>query len=1352
MSRTVLVGPESPILRHASTRVLNQYPNHAALVETDAPAPETGPADEVPAAAGLKLDTASDGGTIGSQPAAEGDNDLSAYIEFIGQIDQRWLAQLDALGIRVLAYQPESTYLCFGPDSAFRAALDEVKTTSGASAIRRITQQSAGLKKQLRQPSEDGERVVIVVAATPDERGNMIHQLEAVPGVDLLAGAGNDQLDANRLRLLARIADSNAQSALLRLPRVLSVERFQSPRAEDEIAGLIIAGRYDMANRPAGSYLEWLQDHSIDGKGVTIGIVDGGVDVDHPAFGARARDLAAGQKDWHATMVAGHAAGNYLAEADPDQFIYGLGTAPEATILSQDKMQAATAICRQTVTEAGGPGAIQNNSWGKETRSPMDYGSDEALYDALVRNADPQGAQALPLTICFSSGNSGPLGLTRPKAAKNVIVTGNSENFRPDIGHDGSNNINEVYTGAHGSSYGNCGDGRIRPHVVAPGEWTASANYDCHVGEDEYISPRLTWGGGSSGASPKTAGACALLTDWWRRGHGGDSPSPAMLRALIVNGAEPIDTGGPVPNPRQGWGRLNVQNILDPSIARILVDQAGVLSHPNDVREWHIRAADPGRPVKITLAWTDPPGAVGSGGAPDVSPVVNKLALRAEVGAQIYRGAHDRFRNSYSASDDAIAAEGTGAGIAEGSDNLQNIFLPADAATGTIRVSVTALNLTTNCLNGAFDTPQQDFALVLGNASLDASAIPSGVLVTVDAAANGAPPAPGGSGYWSAASGNGDGDLAGPAPGRSVAPAKAPDAKPNGTGNGNGNGNGMPSSNSSLQEDNAWWAGGGDPDWAAPESTRAAAPPTGDPGFAAHLDAGFVLLAAGGHQPQTIGTTDPMAPPAARAVLPLSLAIAGLRERFASARAGGLPCCAVLAMGAGTRVNLDDMIGLRALALDGTLWLVSDNPGLFSFLAQRIGCHARVHYRLARDRAELAELVLDTLAEAGGLQPLALAGPGPVPGPAPAAQAWQFDVVAEDRAIVIHIRFGRGAAPTRVRLARPGAPDLTWSPQAPLPPDPTDVAVGVHDGLLQIHGLQAFRHAGAWTVEITAAGADPQPSLKAWALGGPSIAVGQNALGPAAESAQAREPRLLRLSAQAGTSLLRASIPPPRIAAPDNIAGEAGRAVVLQVRRSRLDSGGAQVPEDDRRPLPVPSLTHVVPVPVSGLGASVLDLPIDVAGVNAAGQHFARRIRTNLLRLCPGPEWRREARAAAAKVFYTRGQIAEMKLQKGLITSLRLSRGFVSRTVQVSSAILGRQLAQLDAETIRGHTFIFGVRGGELISVFSPPASGFGAARDDERRVSPVGISDWDSLMSMLTTGAPLPRPGGGAGREQPGG
>ena len=198
-----------------------------------------------------------------------------------------------------------------------------------------------------------------------------------------------------------------------------------------------------------------------------------------------------------------------------------------------------------------------------------------------------------------------------------------------------------------------------------------------------------------------------------------------MLRALIVHGAEPILTGGAIPNNRQGWGRLNVQNILDSTVPRIMVDETILLSQPGEVHDWTIRVVDPARPVKITLAWTDPPGSIGSGGSPGLTPIVNKLALRAEIGKTMFRGLQDRFRNGWSSSEDVIVREGGSPAAAEGTDNLQNIFLSPSSVTGSIRVSVTALSVTTNCLTGKFDPPQQDFSLVISNGQLDSGSSPS---------------------------------------------------------------------------------------------------------------------------------------------------------------------------------------------------------------------------------------------------------------------------------------------------------------------------------------------------------------------------------------------------------------------------------------------------------------------------------------------------------------------------------------------------------------------------------------------------------------------------------------------------
>ncbi|MFE4823856.1 S8 family serine peptidase [Streptomyces sp. NPDC056704] len=721
-----------------SGRVLHLYPNGTAVVE----APDTAavPGEPVPTS-GLRLTapTADRAAIEAAQrslqdiadlPAPEDEPDVLAYVEFVAPVDACWLADIRNQGVRVLAYQPDNSYLVRGRRSSLAELAATVRTSEGLRAIKSVTELTSALKKSPRTVAEAGETTVVVLAATSQERSRTIAALRDVPGVDPEAGAGNDVLDAQRIRVRVRVGPQALQ-ALLALPQVLSVESFAAAVPEDEIAGLIVAGQLDAQDRPSGSYSQWLARQQLDGAGAVIGIVDAGVDVGHPAFAGRILDLTGGQKDWHATMVAGHAAGDYRAERDPDGFVYGLGTAPAAKLLSQDRNRDARGVCAETVARADPAVAIQNNSWGRGSADPMDYGSEEALYDLLVRDASDGENNGTALTVCFSSGNAGALGLTRPKSAKNVIVTGNSENYRPDVGGADSDDVRDVYTGWSPSSHGNCGDGRIRPHVVAPGEWTASANFDTAPGQAEYVSPLIVWGGGSSGASPKTAGACALLAQWWRRWHSGTDPSPAMLRALVVNGAEPMTTGGPAPNNVQGWGRLSLRELLDPDVARIALDQHDLLTAPGDSRHWSVRVVDPRRPVKITLAWTDPPGAVGTGTA-TASPVVNRLALRATDGGRTWRAGADRFRDGFSA-DDAGLAGVTGLG-SEGADNLQCLFLgPGEAC--TLMVSVTALAIAQDALTGQFDHPRQDFVLVVTNAAVDRTETPTTVVAGVTTAA-----------------------------------------------------------------------------------------------------------------------------------------------------------------------------------------------------------------------------------------------------------------------------------------------------------------------------------------------------------------------------------------------------------------------------------------------------------------------------------------------------------------------------------------------------------------------------------------------------------------------------------------
>jgi subtilisin family serine protease len=591
MTRTVIVDAGSAMRLQPSARVLHRYANGEVLLSTDGPGVEA----ERDAALPLVLPEQVRGQLDAARATLDAVPDglrIPAYVELLGPPDGAMLAQLRHIGVMPQQFVPARSYLCVGTGAQLRAARK-------LPFVAAVTPVNRNLKPQPLTGEDPAAYIAVSVVASAAlaDADTLAHELAGVDGVRV---DGPAETAGALVSLPARI-NGSGKEALLNDPRILRIEPRAPRQVEDEVADLIVAGRYSASGQPAGSYVEWLDDHGISGAGVTIGIVDQGVDITHPAFTGRINDLAGGKRDWHGTFVAGHAAGAFMDHRDGAGFVYGIGIAPSATLLAQDNQKSGSELGAETVDAADGAAAIQNNSWGAGLQDPMDYQSQEAIYDGLVRNAARSGA-AVPLTICFSSGNNGEDGLTRPKAAKNLIISGNSESYRPDVGGAESDDIRQVYSGAHASSHGNCGDGRIRPHVVAPGEWTASANYDSHPGEKEYVDDKITWGGGSSGASPKTAGACALLTHWWRNHNNGALPSPAMLRALVVNGAEPIDAGGTIPNMVQGWGRLNVDNIVRDDVHRTFIDQSILLTTRGDSRSWTICPSDPSQPLYITLA------------------------------------------------------------------------------------------------------------------------------------------------------------------------------------------------------------------------------------------------------------------------------------------------------------------------------------------------------------------------------------------------------------------------------------------------------------------------------------------------------------------------------------------------------------------------------------------------------------------------------------------------------------------------------------------------------------------------------------------------------------------------------
>jgi serine protease AprX len=226
------------------------------------------------------------------------------------------------------------------------------------------------------------------------------------------------------------------------------------------------------------------------GAGVTVGVLDQEVADGHPAL----RDRVIHRRNYtqepfgtpgpHGTAVAG------IIAAASDEYS---GVAPAATIANY---KVAARVDSLNGTDFEGALAIQhaledgvhvvNCSWG---HGPATDGTSRE-----ARACDE--AWGLGLTIVKSAGNGGPHAgtLSTPADAEGVIVVGGTDQPGKQIG---------PY-----SSRGPTGDGRHRPHLLAPGGLEKHPLTGLAVGGGV-----ATVGYGTSFAAPHVAGLVALLLE-----------------------------------------------------------------------------------------------------------------------------------------------------------------------------------------------------------------------------------------------------------------------------------------------------------------------------------------------------------------------------------------------------------------------------------------------------------------------------------------------------------------------------------------------------------------------------------------------------------------------------------------------------------------------------------------------------------------------------------------------------------------------------------------------------------------------------------------------------------------------
>lgn len=152
------------------------------------------------------------------------------------------------------------------------------------------------------------------------------------------------------------------------------------------------------------------------------------------------------------------------------------------------------------------------------------------------------------------------------------------------------------------SSWGPTDDGRIKPDVVAKGVSTYSAGSNSNT----HYSTKS----GTSMSSPSAAGTMALLQQHYQQTHGGQSMRSSTLRALVIHTADEAGTT-PGPDYRFGWGLMNARAaaelITQDDVIQNAIDELVLQNGTAYTRQIQASGTEP---LKVTIAWIDPPGTV----------------------------------------------------------------------------------------------------------------------------------------------------------------------------------------------------------------------------------------------------------------------------------------------------------------------------------------------------------------------------------------------------------------------------------------------------------------------------------------------------------------------------------------------------------------------------------------------------------------------------------------------------------------------------------------------------------------------------------------------------------------------
>jgi fibronectin type 3 domain-containing protein len=494
-----------------------------------------------------------------------------------------------------------------------------------------------------------------------------------------IKGIGGEVVLRTKSRRMEAKLNDNQLRRTAALPWVLAVD-LRTPYGDDMNNVREISG---------ANYIETVQGYT--GQGVRGEVCDDGLRTTHQEFQYNPPifHYSNDSDNNHGTSVY--------------SIIFASGVNPEARGLLPDAEQPIFAsryhyTDRYTHTqELVNPGGtfravFQTNSWGSSQTTS--YTSASAEMDEIIFDLD--------IIITQSQSNTGERE-SRPQAwAKNIVAVGGVRHYNTLSRSD------DVWN--QSASIGPASDGRVKPDVWHFYDYTRAAYY---TGDAAY-----TDFGGTSGATPITAGHLGLIFQMWADGVFAGAPGQARdvfnyrphfttAKALLIHSAYQYPFSGTSHDKtrmHQGWGMADVQNLYNLAEGHnwnlpVLIDESAVIT-PLEIHTYNVNV-DGTQPLKATLVYADPPC------VPGASPHrINDLTLKVtSPGSTVYWGNNGLDVGVWS----------TSGGSANTIDTVENVFIETPAVgTWTIQVLADEVVQDSHVETPALDA---DYALVVSGGS-----------------------------------------------------------------------------------------------------------------------------------------------------------------------------------------------------------------------------------------------------------------------------------------------------------------------------------------------------------------------------------------------------------------------------------------------------------------------------------------------------------------------------------------------------------------------------------------------------------------------------------------------------------